>query len=77
MTTLEERRLLYDNFLNGCPSELPDNIHINAKYIQKIAGFSLKKILVLLSNIECLGFEIQIDDKENENYMSKNEGYYR
>ncbi|SFL83889.1 TIR domain-containing protein [Desulfomicrobium norvegicum] len=43
MTTLEERRLLYDVFLNGCPGEFPDNIHINAKYIQKIAGFSLKK----------------------------------
>ena len=70
MTTLEERRLLYDVFSNGCPSELPENIHINAGYIQRLSGYSLEKILALLYNVECLGFNIQIDDKENENYMS-------
>lgn len=70
MATLEERRLLYDIFLNGCPSGLPENIHINADYIQRLAGYSLEKILMLLSNVECLGFKIHIDDEENENYMS-------
>lgn len=70
MTTFEERQLLYDIFLNGCPSGLPENIHINADYIQRLTGYSLEKILMLLSNVECLGFKIRINDVENENYMS-------
>src|SRR5260221_859064 len=52
----EERALLFHFFRNGCPAELPRNVHINIDLLRRVSGFPQNKILRLLGGVRSLGF---------------------
>lgn len=51
-----ERRTVFGIFLNGCPAELPDNIHINLDLIRRILETSTTRVVDTVSGLESLGF---------------------
>lgn len=52
----DEREVIFQSFISGCPSELPDNTHINVDLLRRITGFAPSKIRRLLSGVSSLGF---------------------
>lgn len=62
----EERKLLFHFFRNGCPAELPVNVHINIDLLRRASGFPPNKIRRLLGSLRSLGFTTTVrEDKEN------------
>lgn len=53
--TSEEQELIFAIFLNACPAELPDNIHINIDLLRRISGFAPSKIKRTLGKLRSLG----------------------
>jgi len=51
----DEREVVFQSFINGCPTELPGNVHINVDLLRRITGFAPAKIRRLLSGINSLG----------------------
>lgn len=58
--TAEERLVLTNVFWCGCPTELPDNVHINLDYLRRVTGMSPVRCMRLLKAIGSLGFESKI-----------------
>jgi TIR domain len=54
--TNDERKVVYTILLQGCPAELPENVHMSLNLVRREIGFSRAKILRLLKNIGPLGF---------------------
>ena len=54
----DEREIIFRSFINGCPVELPDNIHINVDFLRRITDFAPTKIHRLMNGLSSLGFEI-------------------
>jgi hypothetical protein len=72
--TQEERSIIFDLFINCCPSELPDNVHINIDYLRRISGLAPSKIKRLLSGLSSLGFNITLrKDEETEDRLGRME----
>lgn len=62
----DERKLIFYFFINGCPAELPQNVHINIDLLRRASGFPPNKIRRLLGGLRSLGFATTIrDDQEN------------
>ncbi len=55
--TKDEREIVYQSFIHGCPGELPDNIHINLDFLRRITQFAPAKISRLAGGISSLGFK--------------------
>ncbi|MEW6058402.1 MAG: TIR domain-containing protein [Bdellovibrionota bacterium] len=55
----EERNLVFIIFEYGCPAELPENIHINIDFLQRIAGLPVSRISRVLKGISSLGFKTE------------------
>lgn len=53
----EEREIIFQSFMSGCPADLPDNIHINVDLLRRITGFAPTKIHRLISGLSSLGFK--------------------
>jgi hypothetical protein len=62
----EERAVVANVFLNGCPAELPENVHISIDLLRRCVGFPQSKILRLLGGVRSLGFYVQIRDETHE-----------
>lgn len=60
----DERSLLYHFFREGCPAELPHNVHINADLLRRVSGFAPSKIARLLGGLRSLGFSTTIRKDE-------------
>lgn len=56
--TSEEREVVFAMFMNGCPAEMPENIHITLDYLHRLTGLSVFRVKRLLSGIRSLGFYI-------------------
>lgn len=70
--THEERLVLFDLLINGCPCELPENIHIEIDLLRRVSGFSPSKIKRLLSGIQSLGFRLSLrENKETDDRTAK------
>ena len=52
----DERDVLFQLFTRGCPSELPDNIHISQDFLSRLTGFTIRKLRRILGAISSLGF---------------------
>jgi TIR domain len=52
----DERRVVVDLLLNGCPEKLPKNFHINLDLLRRETGFPTPKIEQILGNLSSLGF---------------------
>jgi hypothetical protein len=52
----QERRLICSIFLNGCPAELPDNVHISMDLLRRINKISPARILQIMRGVGSVGF---------------------
>jgi len=57
-----ERLVVFTILLQGCPSELPENVHMSLDLIRRSTGMSIVKIMRLLGEVRSLGFYSQIND---------------
>jgi TIR domain len=66
--TEEERSLVFKLFLEGCPSELPENIHISVDLLRRVTGVAPSEAITMLQGISSLGFEheVRFDDEHDE-----------
>jgi len=70
----EEREIIFHFFLEACPAELPDNVHINIDLLRRASGFTQAKIMRILANLRSLGFYILLrEDHETEGHIGKDE----
>jgi hypothetical protein len=51
-----ERKVIFLIFLNGCPSDLPENIHIESKHLERLSKISKNNLEKILKNISSEGF---------------------
>ena len=66
-TTVEERFVVFQLLRNGCPAELPDNIHINIDLLRRYTDFTVQKLKRILGNLSSLGFLTSLrDDDETD-----------
>jgi hypothetical protein len=56
----DERDLVFRVFFEGCPAELPENVHIDLDLLRRISGFTPNKILRLLDGLNSLGFYVDL-----------------
>jgi len=54
----DEREVILQSFMSGCPAELPDNTHINVDLLRRITNYAPTKIHRLMSGLSSLGFKI-------------------
>jgi hypothetical protein len=64
-TTEEERSFIYDVFVNCCPAELPENVHISLDLLRRITGMRNAKIRRIASGMQSLGFDHSIRESHN------------
>jgi hypothetical protein len=66
----DERRVVTTFFLNSCPDELPDNVHMDLDLLRRLTGSSIAKLKRLLSGIQSLGFYFAVrDERQNDEYL--------
>jgi hypothetical protein len=54
--TMDERAALFPLMLDGCPAELPENIHMSLDLLRRETGLPASQIMALLASIRSLGF---------------------
>lgn len=70
----EERTTIYNVLMHGCPTELPDNIHINIDLLRRFTGFTVNKLKRLLGGLQSLGFFTAMrEDDETDGHLGKYE----
>jgi len=55
----DETHIIFQTFINGCPAELPNNMHINLDLLRRITNFPLTKIRRLATGLSSLGFKVE------------------
>jgi hypothetical protein len=65
----EERDGIFRIFGNGCPTDLPDNIHINLDFLRRLSGFPVSKLKRILGHLRSLGFFIALRDESHDEYL--------
>jgi hypothetical protein len=67
--TFDERELVSFIFLNGCPSQMPENIHIELEIVRRELGIPFQESIEKLRGLSTLGFNIETregSDHESE-----------
>lgn len=68
--TVEERRALVTAFRLGCPTELPDDIHVSVDLLRRETDTAPAEIVELLRGLGSLGVEVSLrkghDDDDDE-----------
>lgn len=62
----DERRAVLTVFVNTCPEELPENVHMSVDLLRRITGFSVDRLKRVLSGISSLGFHAQFGRHNGE-----------
>jgi hypothetical protein len=57
-----ERSLVFDLFEHCCPTELPDNVHINIDLLRRVSGLSPARIKRIFDRLGSLGFYASLRD---------------
>lgn len=65
----EEREVIFRLFMDGCPGDLPDNIHINQDLLSRVTGFSVKKLTNILGTLSSLGFLTTKHDEDEDVHL--------
>jgi hypothetical protein len=68
----EERLVVLSIFAEGCPAELPDNIHMSLDLIRRITGMPVTQVTEILSGLGSLGFvfEVREEDPDDEHDLA-------
>lgn len=61
-----ERRILAYVFIHGCPTDLPDNIHISSDLLRRISGLPLSKSIRELTRLRSLGFQVKLRKRKHD-----------
>lgn len=70
----DEREVVFEFVLNGCPAELPTNVHINIDLLRRYTGFAPNKLTRLLAGLQSLGFYTSLrEDDETDGHLGRNE----
>ena len=56
LMTQEELRVVFLFFLNACPAELPDNLHVSQDLLSRVTGLTVDELRRALRSISSLGF---------------------
>lgn len=64
-TTAEERRALFAAFTLGCPTALPQNIHISLDLLRRDLGMAPAEVVGLLKDLRSLGFDVEVEHGHN------------
>ena len=56
LMTQEELRVVFLFFINSCPAELPDNLHISQDLLSRLTDLTVDDLRQLLKSISSLGF---------------------
>lgn len=56
--TKEERNVLFCVLVYGCPSELPENVHIDQDLLRRETGIPISRLRRILSGLHSLGFTL-------------------
>ncbi len=59
LMTQEELRVVFLFFLNACPAELPDNLHVSQDLLSRVTGLTVDDLMRALRSISSLGFKIR------------------
>lgn len=70
----DERKAVAMTFVHGCPTELPDNIHINIDLLRRYTGIPVGKLKRLFGRLGSVGFFCSMrEDDETEGHLGKSE----
>ena len=68
--TQDERRVVVAFFLNSCPDELPENVHIDLDLLRRLTLCSVAKLKRLLSGIQALGFYFALrEERQDDEFL--------
>ena len=62
----DERSVVLSLIRNGCPADLPDNIHMNVDLLRRYTGKSIDGMKRILGGLRSLGFECGIRESTTE-----------
>ena len=65
----DERDVIFHFFMNGCPANLPEDIHISQDLLSRVTGFGIRRLLRILSSIGSLGFHVNERDEKNTEHL--------
>ena len=65
--TPDERSAVISLIGFGCPSEMPENIHINADLLRRHTGHSVARLESLLGGVRSLGFSCSLVERSDHN----------
>lgn len=60
----EEREVIFRLFMDGCPADLPSNIHISQDLLSRVTGFTIQKLRKILGSLDSLGFQTKEEEDE-------------
>jgi hypothetical protein len=64
LMTINEREFFLETILSSCPSDFPENIHLNLELLKRKTGKTLEEILAIYSRLDCLGINTAIEQHE-------------
>lgn len=62
--SVDERMVLMAVYLDGCPGELPNNVHISLDLLRRCTGMPASRLLERLAGLRALGIKCTVRDPE-------------
>jgi hypothetical protein len=69
----DERLVVATIFRDGCPVEMPENLHMSLDLMRRVTGMPVTQITETLSGLGSLGFVLHIRDDENAEHSSSDD----
>ena len=66
LMTKNEREILFKTVCNSCPSDPPEDIHINLELLSRIVGISKNDIISLFARLECFQINSNVSITNNK-----------
>jgi hypothetical protein len=60
-----EKKLVAFIFLHGCPTDLPENMHIDADYLRRVSGLPISQCVRELKSLSSVGFRTKLVTRKN------------
>lgn len=64
--TEQERRIIFESFAYGCPSDMPENMHISLDLLRRELGIPPSETLRILRSLGSLGFRWSIRKRPHD-----------
>jgi hypothetical protein len=66
----DERLVMATIFRDGCPAEMPENLHMSLDLMRRVTGMPVTQVTEILSGLGSLGFVLHIRDEESADHGS-------